>query len=369
MAGLIRVERAMVPFAQVPHDVLEDDRLSWKAKGIYGYLAGRPGGWEVHRSDLVRRSTDGKHSLQTGVEELQAHGYLSIQRVRDGGGRITGSVWRLHLPGTLLPTEESPYPDFPDMEKPEEEKPEEENQGAYQESFHQKEDKQESEHLGARVEEMHEEWKEITGNTRWQLLPVRKKRYRDVWEDLGKLLDEDQDRMEVWRVMVRCLWSDTWRQGAKSRHDPDNVYRTATQRENWILDALEEMAAGRDGSDWGERHRNNGGRPSMDQAREEEAGIVAARLQAAGRTAREERQRESREKEAHRRHVSKLDQWYQDQDEERQDQLKTKAKNRLREMWNLGPNRPAPRGLKKATWVRVLEEESGIYLSEEFEND
>lgn len=211
---------------------------------------------------------------------------------------------------------------------------------------------------------MHERWKEITGNSRWQLLDTRADRYRKVWEDLEELLDEDHEPMLVWLVMVRCLWSDPWRREAKSHHDPANVYRSPAQRENWILEALEEIARGGDGSGWGDARRGNGAGRPMEDARTEEAGIVAARLQAAGRVNRDEEAREMREDRARRRHLARLREWFEAQDPVGQGRVREKAARNVRELWPL-PNRDPPAGIVAAAKVKALEQESGITLDEE----
>jgi hypothetical protein len=112
----IRIEHPRLPFAQVPHAVIEDIKLSWKAKGIYAYLIGRPAGWRIHRKDLENRATDGKAALQTALKELQDRGYLAIELEHGERGRFVGSVWHLIVPEN---TENPPYTDYPDTVKPE----------------------------------------------------------------------------------------------------------------------------------------------------------------------------------------------------------------------------------------------------------
>lgn len=215
---------------------------------------------------------------------------------------------------------------------------------------------------GAPLEEMHQVWQHVTGNTRWQLLDVRATRYAAVWKDLQKLVEQDLDPMRVWQVMVRCLWSDPWRREVKSHHDPANVYRSPAQRENWILDALEEIAAGGDGAGWCDRRRGNGGRPDMDNARQEEAGIVAARVQAAGRARVVAEQREQQENQAHEQHRVELRKWFQQQDQDTQDQVRARASEELKRLWPLSHRNP-PQGLVAAAKIKALQEYSGIHPS------
>jgi len=93
--------------------VVEDPGLSWKAKGLHLYLYSRPSGWKIRYSDLLRRSRDGKSSLQAAVDELKRHGYLRISQRRKHG-KFGSSVWEVYEEPCVI----SPYPVFPDTEKP-----------------------------------------------------------------------------------------------------------------------------------------------------------------------------------------------------------------------------------------------------------
>jgi hypothetical protein len=101
---------------------VEDPRLSWKAKGLHLYLYSRPSGWQIRYTDLLRRSRDGKCSLQRAVEDLKRHGYLRISQIRKQG-KFGRSLWEVYEEPCVI----SPYPDFPDTEKPDAEKPHPEN--------------------------------------------------------------------------------------------------------------------------------------------------------------------------------------------------------------------------------------------------
>jgi len=71
-------------FTQISNNMLEDNRLSWKAKGLLSYLMSRPEEWEVRMFDIVRRSTDGELATRNGVKELKEQKYLHQIRYHDG---------------------------------------------------------------------------------------------------------------------------------------------------------------------------------------------------------------------------------------------------------------------------------------------
>jgi len=121
-----------MPFAWAPKTLVEDPSVSWKAKGLFTYLNSRPDGWQIRRTDLLKRATDGKHALQTALEELQGAGVLEITRERDAEGQFLGTRWR------ICPHPENqhvdPYPDFPYPDNPAPD-----NQGVYQKEGYQQE--------------------------------------------------------------------------------------------------------------------------------------------------------------------------------------------------------------------------------------
>lgn len=82
----MKIERYKVPFAQVANAVLNDQKLSWKAKGIYAYLFSKPETWDFSTHRIKDDSTDGRESLLTGIKELEDAGYL--KRERQGNGRV-----------------------------------------------------------------------------------------------------------------------------------------------------------------------------------------------------------------------------------------------------------------------------------------
>jgi len=70
-------------FFRASREVVEEESLSWKAKGIHSYVMSRPPGWTVYRKQLQEISTDGRTSLQSGLKELREAGYAKLVRLRN----------------------------------------------------------------------------------------------------------------------------------------------------------------------------------------------------------------------------------------------------------------------------------------------
>lgn len=110
-------------FTLIDNGVLDNEKLSWKAKGLFCYLWRQPDDWEYYESEVVKHSTDGIAALKSGLKELEEAGYLHRERAREKG-QLKGTIWNL----TEHPTRKPPMLENPMLEKPTLEKPMLENQ-------------------------------------------------------------------------------------------------------------------------------------------------------------------------------------------------------------------------------------------------
>jgi DnaD/phage-associated family protein len=77
------------PYVMIDRRPIENQKLSFKAKGILTYLLSRPDGWEVSVADLIKRGTDGEAGIRAGLKELKNAGHMKYSTSRKAG-RITG---------------------------------------------------------------------------------------------------------------------------------------------------------------------------------------------------------------------------------------------------------------------------------------
>jgi len=80
-------------FTVLGNEVIRDRRLSYRARGLHHVLLSLAEGYQLRVSWLVDQSTDGRHSVLSGLKELQLHGYLEIRRERNVSGRFVRTVW------------------------------------------------------------------------------------------------------------------------------------------------------------------------------------------------------------------------------------------------------------------------------------
>ena len=128
---IIRVKKRPSNFVIIDKTFLEDDRLSYKAKGILAYLLSKPDNWKVIVSDLVKHSKDGFDSVYSGLKELKKYGYYEKNPIRDEKGiiiRWESIIYEVpKIKETNQTHETSLLRDFPDMGFPDMENPEHNN--------------------------------------------------------------------------------------------------------------------------------------------------------------------------------------------------------------------------------------------------
>ena len=73
-----------IPFTQVANEVLNDLKLSAKAKGLYAYLYSKPEGWDFAIDRIANDFVDGRKSINAGLHELEEQGYLLRERQPTG---------------------------------------------------------------------------------------------------------------------------------------------------------------------------------------------------------------------------------------------------------------------------------------------
>ena len=93
---------------------LRNTDLSLKAKGLLSLMLSLPEEWDYTTKGLARICKDGVDSICAGVRELEDHGYVVRERVRNANGQLGAIEY------TIL---EQPRPPEPKREKPKRENP------------------------------------------------------------------------------------------------------------------------------------------------------------------------------------------------------------------------------------------------------
>jgi len=107
------------PYVQINKTCLNDERLSWKAKGLFAYMLSLPDNWIIYQCELVNHARDGIDSVRAIMKELKKFGYLNIYQERNEDGTFGSWVTCIfEHPSLNQSLEDLPKTDFPTSVNP-----------------------------------------------------------------------------------------------------------------------------------------------------------------------------------------------------------------------------------------------------------
>lgn len=106
-------------FVTLPNSAVNDDRLSFRARGLLAYMLGRPVGWRFSADRIAVASTDGRRAVLAGLTELRDCGYIRTARHRISGGRFATVTEVAATPELMPPTTGVLEPHFGEHAQPE----------------------------------------------------------------------------------------------------------------------------------------------------------------------------------------------------------------------------------------------------------
>ena len=77
-------------FSVIDNRALEDERLSYEAKGLLAYLLSKPDGWEINPKHLAKVGGCGRDKITRILNELRQAGYIEDKRPRSDDGKVRG---------------------------------------------------------------------------------------------------------------------------------------------------------------------------------------------------------------------------------------------------------------------------------------
>lgn len=125
--AVFRIEKTRDYTVMANHH-LRNTELSLKAKGLLSLMLSLPEEWDYTTKGLTRICKDGVDSICAGVRELEDHGYVVRERIRNPNGQLGAIEYTiLEQPRTSEPKREKPERGNPVQANPVLGKPEQEN--------------------------------------------------------------------------------------------------------------------------------------------------------------------------------------------------------------------------------------------------
>jgi hypothetical protein len=107
----VRIIRSPRPaqYELLDRRLLQDDRLSFRARGLLAYLLSLPDGWQTDSTKLARVAREGRDAIRAALRELEQCGYLIRTRVTDP----TTGTWSTEMVVRDTPEDGFPGVGFP----------------------------------------------------------------------------------------------------------------------------------------------------------------------------------------------------------------------------------------------------------------
>lgn len=103
-------------YTVIQNQALQNQQLSWKARGLLAYLLSLPDDWRVYVTELADHSTDGTAATRSGLQELIDADYVKRERRRDDEGKFAG--WTYLVYENPRPDSENPHVENPKTDNP-----------------------------------------------------------------------------------------------------------------------------------------------------------------------------------------------------------------------------------------------------------
>lgn len=126
--AVFRIEKTR-DYTVMSNHHLRNTALSLKAKGLLSLMLSLPDEWDYTTKGLARICKDGVDSICAGVHELEEHGYVIRERVRNTNGQLGAIEYtileqpRPPEPKWENPVQANPVLEFPALTNPEQENP------------------------------------------------------------------------------------------------------------------------------------------------------------------------------------------------------------------------------------------------------
>ena len=130
--AVFRIEKTRDYTVMANHH-LRNTKLSLKAKGLLSLMLSLPEDWNYTTKGLAKICKDGVDSICSTVNELEEHGYVIRERIRNAKGQLTDIQYTIleqpkpPQPGQGKPKQENPVLDSPVLGTPKQEEPEQGN--------------------------------------------------------------------------------------------------------------------------------------------------------------------------------------------------------------------------------------------------
>lgn len=103
-----KIKKCDIGFTITPNYLLNDSKISLRAKGLYSYLFSKPDNWEFHLQIMAKELKESKGQIYSALKELISGGYIARKQINENG-RFGGIIYEFLKPCCEKPNTDTPY--------------------------------------------------------------------------------------------------------------------------------------------------------------------------------------------------------------------------------------------------------------------
>ena len=102
-------EQINASYTKIPNELLNDRRISWKAKGLFCHMASKTNNFHFTVRVLAKNYPDGKAAIFAALDELKDQGWITFTKKANGYGKYK-------LNTTILPESDNQIEAYPESD-------------------------------------------------------------------------------------------------------------------------------------------------------------------------------------------------------------------------------------------------------------
>lgn len=89
---IVKRERTKNPYSLIPNELVQNDDMTWAARGLMCYILSMPDDWVFYKTEVMKHGDKKRDAFNKTWMELQSFGYITKEYIRDKNGRYTSET-------------------------------------------------------------------------------------------------------------------------------------------------------------------------------------------------------------------------------------------------------------------------------------
>ncbi|MEG2534343.1 MAG: hypothetical protein RSA82_01860, partial [Lactococcus sp.] len=89
---IVKRERTKNPYSLIPNELVQNDDMTWAARGLMCYILSMPDDWVFYKTEVMKHGEKKRDAFNKTWMELQSFGYITKEYIRDNNGRYASET-------------------------------------------------------------------------------------------------------------------------------------------------------------------------------------------------------------------------------------------------------------------------------------